>query len=249
MTARAAPSSGSRRRRRAARRTADERRPRHELASWLALGIAVAAVVVLTTARPVHASRSGVHGERSAEPSRGRRREGSATVPPSAPPRYATKQGPLSSGTTRLPAAPTTAAPTRTSTVATTSPSARPTRRAGPAANAPSAGAPPPSTPPGPAVVTVSWPGNLQYPDDVSAAFALRTSGGVVSATAAWSGAPELRISVVCAGGSRSATGTTGLYVSAVGEPGNCEVTIAEPVGTAAVVSYSLVAHYPAQRR
>ncbi|MDA8290634.1 MAG: hypothetical protein M0Z33_02990 [Actinomycetota bacterium] len=95
----------------------------------------------------------------------------------------------------------------------------------------------------------MSWPGNLQYPDDVSAAFALRTSGGVVSATAAWSGAPELRISVVCAGGSRSATGTTGLYVSAVGEPGNCEVTIAEPVGTAAVVSYSLVAHYPAQRR
>ncbi len=107
----------------------------------------------------------------------------------------------------------------------------------------------PPHAPAVASVVSQSWPGNLEYPDDVAATFALRTSGGVVSATAAWSGTPALSISVRCDGAGRTATGTTGLYVAAVAGPGTCAVTIAEPAGTEAVVSYSLVTHYPAVRR
>ncbi|MHB1972864.1 MAG: hypothetical protein ACYCR4_01045, partial [Acidimicrobiales bacterium] len=87
------------------------------------------------------------------------------------------------------------------------------------------------------------------YPDDVTATYAVDTSGGVVSATAAWSGAAVLTIGVSCHGGARTSSGTTGLYVSAVGDPGTCSITITEPPGVAAVVSYSLVAHYPALER
>jgi hypothetical protein len=95
-------------------------------------------------------------------------------------------------------------------------------------------------------VVSRQWPGNFEYPDDVETTYTLRTSGGVVSATAAWSGTPELTISIRCQGGAQSASGSTGLYVSAVASPGTCAVTLAEPAQLEATVSYSLVAHYPA---
>lgn len=98
-------------------------------------------------------------------------------------------------------------------------------------------------------VESQNWPGYLQYPDAVTSTYLVRTSGGVVSATAAWSGTPVLSIAVNCGTEERRASGTTGLYVAAVAAPGTCSITIAEPVSAQATVSYGLVAHYPAIRR
>ncbi len=100
-----------------------------------------------------------------------------------------------------------------------------------------------------PAVVSIRWPGNFDYPDDVTATYTVRTSGGVVAATAAWSGTPVLTIGVACPGSTRTASGDSGLYVAAVATPGTCAITIGEPPGAEAVVSYSLVAHYPRLER
>jgi hypothetical protein len=100
-----------------------------------------------------------------------------------------------------------------------------------------------------PAVASTRWPGNFDYPDDVTATYTVRTSGGVVAATAAWSGTPVLTIGVACPGSTRTASGDSGLYVAAVATPGTCAITIGEPPGAEAVVSYSLVAHYPRLER
>jgi len=266
-----------------------DRRRSRELATWLTLGLVVAAVVVMTT-RPgvtrVPPTAGGGHGpDAGTDVSRRARpqpysvaerppRSGSRTtdrprawsshtsvittparrssrIPPTTRPSRAPTSAPptTSAPTTAAPAPPTTAPEATTAPPVTIAafPTALPraTTTTAPRATTTTA---PRATLPGPRIVSQEWPGNLQYPDDIEATFSLRTSGGVVSATAAWSGAPALAIAVRCAGGARSATGTTGLYVSAVALAGTCDITISEAAGDEAVVSYSLVTHYPAWR-
>ncbi len=242
--------------------------PGRDLAAWLALALVVAGIVVLTTrgiglgVRRVGAAASRPH---PLDPPG--YTFGSLPVPTSVPDETELPAPRVSSATT-VPASastsPTTVPTTSPSTVPTTSPSTvpttSPTRLAPPRRDHPAVGPPPrraahpvapaPSAPVlAPALVSARWPGNFQYPDDVAATYAVETSGGVVSATAAWSGAAVLTIGVSCHGGARTSSGTTGLYVSAVGDPGTCSITISEPPGVAAVVSYFLVAHYPALER
>ena len=104
-----------------------------------------------------------------------------------------------------------------------------------PALGAPSAGGGGPSS---------SQPGNLEYPDNVSATYPL-ASGGGVAASATWTGAPALELSVDCPGGQAVRTGPSGLTVSVAGPAGACTVTLAEPPGVEATVAYTLDLQYP----
>ena len=91
--------------------------------------------------------------------------------------------------------------------------------------------------------------GNLTYPGNVSALYTVPASG-LVTATATWSGAADLSLSIACPGRQTQQTGPTGLSVSVAGttpeggSTGTCAVTIAEPTGTEATVSYSLSVRY-----
>ena len=248
--------------------------PGRDLAAWLALALVVAGIVVLTTRGiGLGVRRVGAAARRPHPLDPPGYTFGSLPVPTSVPDETELPAPRVSSATT-VPASastsPTTvpaSATTSPATVPTTSPttvpasaSTSPTRLAPPRRDHPAVGPPPrraahpvapaPSAPVlAPALVSARWPGNFQYPDDVAATYAVETSGGVVSATAAWSGAAVLTIGVSCHGGALTSSGTTGLYVSAVGDPGTCSITISEPPGVAAVVSYFLVAHYPALER
>jgi hypothetical protein len=95
-----------------------------------------------------------------------------------------------------------------------------------------------------PHVGTESWPGNLDDPY-TSASYQLSTTGGEVSASATWSGTPTLSLEVTCAGATNTQSGPSGLYVSVDATAGSCTITLAEPAGTEASVSYTLVANYP----
>jgi hypothetical protein len=92
-------------------------------------------------------------------------------------------------------------------------------------------------------------PGYLTYPDDVSAGYPVSTSAAL-TATATWSGAPDLSLSTSCPGRKGQQSGTTGVSVSvpaatpAVGGSDTCSVEIAEPTTAEATVSYSLTIHY-----
>lgn len=89
-----------------------------------------------------------------------------------------------------------------------------------------------------------SEPGNLEYPDDVSAAYPV-TSGGGVSASATWTGTASLDLSLACPGGEIRQTGPSGLALSMAAPAGQCTVTLSEPAGVEATVSYTLLLQYP----
>jgi hypothetical protein len=82
-------------------------------------------------------------------------------------------------------------------------------------------------------------PGNLESPDDVSAAYPYRATSAGVAANATWVGTPLLSLSIVCSGQEQSASGPSGLSLSLRGS-GTCVVTLAEPPSVAATVSYTL---------
>lgn len=85
--------------------------------------------------------------------------------------------------------------------------------------------------------------GNLTYPDNVTALYSFPGTGPL-EATATWSGASDLTLSVTCAGRTATRTGASGLSVSvaegSTGSTGTCTVSITEPTGVRSEVSYSL---------
>ncbi len=180
---------------------------------------------------------------------------------PGAPTRGRVPSGPTTGGADPGPVIPTTqpgsgrAPPIATvsspgSTTATTSPPSTT------AASVPSTVAPPgtttttapavpaPTTTTPPAVETESQPGNLEYPDNVSAQYPI-DSGGGVSVVADFSGAPALDLSVSCPGGQADRDGASGVSVSVGGPAGPCTVEISEPSPQSAPVSYTLTVQYP----
>lgn len=98
------------------------------------------------------------------------------------------------------------------------------------------------------ATTTHSNPGNLDYPDNTSAIYHVATDAAV-TATATWSGAPTLSLSISCPDRQAQQSGPTGLSVSVpaqtpAGGGDTCSVTIAEPTTSEATVSYSLAVQY-----
>ena len=149
---------------------------------------------------------------------------GSGRAPP-----IATVSSPGSTAASSSP--PATAAPGVPSTLA---PSTTTTAPAVPA----------PTTTTLPAVETDSQPGNLEYPDNVSAQYPI-DSGGGVSVVADFSGASALDLSVSCPGGQADRAGASGLSVSVGGPAGPCTVEVSEPSPQSAPVSYTLTVQYP----
>lgn len=93
-------------------------------------------------------------------------------------------------------------------------------------------------------VTTDTDPGNLEYPDNVSAQYPV-DSGGGVSVVADFSGAPALDLSVTCPGGHTDRDGASGVSVTVGGPAGTCTVEVSEPTPQAAPVSYTLTVQYP----
>ncbi|MHB1975327.1 MAG: hypothetical protein ACYCR4_13765, partial [Acidimicrobiales bacterium] len=196
--------------------------PGRDLAAWLALALVVAGIVVLTTrGMGLGVSRAGAAAHRPHLPSPhgytlrslpvptsvpgetvlpGSRMTSATTVPTTAstdPTAVLTTTTAVLTTTTAV-LTTTTTVPTTTPAVPTTTTRPAPPRHAHPAVgpsprHAAHPVAPAPRAPVlAPALVSTRWPGNFQYPDDVTATYAVDTSGGVVSATAAWSGASVL---------------------------------------------------------
>lgn len=127
------------------------------------------------------------------------------------------------SGTAGTAAPPATTSTTRTTaTTATTAPPTTTTAAAG---------------------TTQTEIGNLTYPDNVAAEYAV-PGGGAVQVTATWSGTPDLTLSIACPARTARRSGASELSVSvpqpAPGNDATCTVAIAEPTGVEATVSYSL---------
>jgi hypothetical protein len=78
----------------------------------------------------------------------------------------------------------------------------------------------------------------------VSAAYPVASAGGL-SASATWTGTPTLELSLDCPGGESEQAGSSGLSLSIAGPAGDCTVTLSEPSGVEATVSYMLVLQYP----
>ncbi|MDA8359010.1 MAG: hypothetical protein M0Z95_22540 [Actinomycetota bacterium] len=117
--------------------------------------------------------------------------------------------------------------PTQVASLTTAAPSSSPPQAAG--------------TPTETATRTRSDPGNLEYPDNISASYPVPAGAGV-TASATWSGVPELTLSIDCPTGHVSRTGSSGLSVSVPsgGGQGTCDVVIAETASASGTVSYSL---------
>ena len=99
------------------------------------------------------------------------------------------------------------------------------------------------------ALVASRWAGDLASPGVSSAVYRFTTVGGLVSATAAWSGDPVLQVVVACGDGSSRVTGSSGLAVSVVAAPGPCTATIEKPPGDGGAVAYTVTARYRHERR
>jgi hypothetical protein len=87
---------------------------------------------------------------------------------------------------------------------------------------------------------TGTYPGNLEYPDNVSASYPLSVDGGTLSASAQWTGTSVLSLRSDCPSGSASRTGPSGLSLTVAPGSGTCTVTLSEPPGTESTVSYSI---------
>ncbi len=138
-------------------------------------------------------------------------------------------------------AGPATTAPATTATTAPLSALAPP----GPVTTTTSTTVPAPAgTTTVPAVTVDAQPGNLEYPDNISAQYPV-DSGGGASAVADFSGAAVLGLSVTCPGGQVQRDGASGVSVSVGGPAGTCTVDISETTPQAAPVSYTLTVQYP----
>jgi len=91
---------------------------------------------------------------------------------------------------------------------------------------------------------SVTYPGNLEYPGNVSAQYSVQSGGGA-TVSASWSGTPSLTLSVNCTGGQQSRAGESPLNVSVAGTGGTCLFELAEPATAQATVSYVLDVQYP----
>jgi len=90
-------------------------------------------------------------------------------------------------------------------------------------------------------------PGNLVYPDNISASYPVPAGGGV-TATATWSGSPTLSLGLTCPSGHVARSGPSGLSISLpvpAGAPGMCTVSISETPSLPGTVSYVLVIGTP----
>ncbi|HVX20270.1 MAG TPA: hypothetical protein VHB02_02870 [Acidimicrobiales bacterium] len=87
-----------------------------------------------------------------------------------------------------------------------------------------------------------TFSGYLASPDDISASYDT-TGSGVVTATATWSGASTLTLSISCSDRTTNEMGPSGISISLPGGAGGdtaCSVTLAEPPSAEGPVPYSL---------
>jgi hypothetical protein len=108
------------------------------------------------------------------------------------------------------------------------------------AAAVPSSTVPSSTAPSSTAPSSQTDPGYLEYPDNISATYP-GTGSGIETARATWGGGATLSLEVTCPGGSQSASGPSGLAVSAEVGNGACAVTLAELVGQPSTTSYVLI--------
>ncbi|HEY1733077.1 MAG TPA: hypothetical protein VGG23_01430 [Acidimicrobiales bacterium] len=95
---------------------------------------------------------------------------------------------------------------------------------------------PTPSDAPDPTV----QPGNLQYPDDVSASYPFEAGAAAVEATVSWTTGTPLTLTIACGGQTQQVSGTAALSTSADFGPGSCLVTVAEAAPGGGPVAYTL---------
>ena len=226
-----------------------ESRNRSANPRWWVLLAVVLALMALVTAASAHSGRSQAPATRESAPTPvPSTTSPPATAPVSPPPAVTT---PTTVGTTTplpsLAVAPPTDLPPPTvnsQVTAASEPVVVPPTTAPPSPSVASFASEPSSPAP-----TATYPGYLQYPDNVSAQYQV-TATGALTVTATWSTTASLSLSVSCPGGSRAQTGSSGLSVSVSdpfgpGRSGSvsCGVELAEPSGEQTTISYSLAVH------
>jgi hypothetical protein len=91
----------------------------------------------------------------------------------------------------------------------------------------------------GPSPKTQTDPGNLEYPDNVSAQYSFSAVASGLRASATFSGATALTLAIDCPDAQQSMTITNGSAVEVAGS-GACVITLSELTSDPATVSYSL---------
>ncbi len=230
-----------------ARRTAHKPHWWAVLAVTLALMALVAAVSSTTRRAPSLATSHGTSAHRVRSPNVS---VNSTTVPSDAITPAGTAGTASSIGATQevARATPSNGDPTGAGGSAATTAPVTPTSAPSSTVPTPATGTVPPATTTPPTVAasangTDTFPGNLEYPENISAQYPVTTGGGV-TATADWSGASDLTLAVACPGDQGSRNGPSGLSVSVGGSAGTCTVTLSEPSSVQATVSYSLTVQY-----
>jgi hypothetical protein len=88
--------------------------------------------------------------------------------------------------------------------------------------------------------------GNLVFPYDLSDYYNIDTVGGIVQATATWSGTEQMTLTIACNQNQQSRTGTSGFTLAIETRSSICSVEIAVPPEVTATVSFQLNIQYTA---
>jgi hypothetical protein len=205
---------------------------------WVVLAVTLSLMAMIAAVRASHPD------HRTAGSNAPPTRSGQVATPPGTRPGVGT--GPTTS--TTAPATTTTeehgipAAPPPSTT--TTQPTVAGLVSDPAAASAPTASAPS-TTQPSVEHTNLTYPGNLQYPDNIAVTLGFSTSPGAVTVTASWNTDDQLQLQVHCDGSPEpSAEGGPGLSVDAQSAGGDCSATLAEPSGVEASLSYEIEVSY-----
>jgi len=96
-----------------------------------------------------------------------------------------------------------------------------------------------PSSSPPPPLIT--YPGYLEYPDNVSATYGLMESTGTLEVSASWNTPDDLELSAQCGQGNPSTlTGPSGLATSVGSDGSTCRVVLSQLDGDRSTLSYQL---------
>jgi hypothetical protein len=85
-----------------------------------------------------------------------------------------------------------------------------------------------------------TFPGYLEYPDDISASYQATAGTSGLTASATWSGTPTLTLEVKCPGDDEAVTGPSGSSVTARSSGGVCTVSVALPSSVQATAPYTV---------
>jgi hypothetical protein len=86
-----------------------------------------------------------------------------------------------------------------------------------------------------------SYPGYLNYPDDIETSYPIDNVGGNIAASVSFVGDSNVEVSIDCSDAQRSATGTSTVATSLIGATPPCTIEVTDEGVTWEPITYSLI--------